>query len=116
MYKTAVADCGCYDNRVDKLWWNEMWCGYPVLPEEGGYNASSAIVHAQKLKDDQRLLLVVGSNDSNVDPACTYQLAAALQREGTAFELHVMVGHGHGCAESAYGQRKRLGFVLDHHK
>ena len=29
-YKAAVADCGCHDNRMDKLWWNEQWMGWPV--------------------------------------------------------------------------------------
>ncbi|ETW08083.1 hypothetical protein H310_02447 [Aphanomyces invadans] len=29
LYTVAVADCGCHDNRVDKLWWNELWMGYP---------------------------------------------------------------------------------------
>lgn len=24
-YKVAVADCGCHDNRMDKIWWNELW-------------------------------------------------------------------------------------------
>ena len=31
-YKAAVALCGCHDNRVDKLWWNEQWMGYPLGP------------------------------------------------------------------------------------
>jgi dipeptidyl-peptidase 4 len=22
-YKAAVADCGCHDNRMGKIWWNE---------------------------------------------------------------------------------------------
>ena len=22
-------DCGCHDNRMDKVWWNELWMGYP---------------------------------------------------------------------------------------
>ena len=26
-YKAAVADCGCHDNRMDKIWWNELWMG-----------------------------------------------------------------------------------------
>ena len=24
-YKVGVADCGCHDNRMDKIWWNELW-------------------------------------------------------------------------------------------
>ena len=26
-YKAAAADCGCHDNRMDKIWWNELWMG-----------------------------------------------------------------------------------------
>jgi dipeptidyl-peptidase 4 len=26
-YHAAVADCGCHDNRMDKIWWNEQWLG-----------------------------------------------------------------------------------------
>jgi len=29
-YKACVADCGCHDNRMDKIWWNEQWMGWPV--------------------------------------------------------------------------------------
>jgi dipeptidyl aminopeptidase/acylaminoacyl peptidase len=32
-YKAAVADCGCHDNRMDKIWWNEAWMSWPVGPE-----------------------------------------------------------------------------------
>ena len=24
-YKVGVAACGCHDNRMDKMWWNEQW-------------------------------------------------------------------------------------------
>jgi dipeptidyl aminopeptidase/acylaminoacyl peptidase len=26
-YKAAASDCGCHDNRMDKIWWNEAWMG-----------------------------------------------------------------------------------------
>ena len=29
-YKVGVADCGCHDNRMDKIWWNELWMGWPI--------------------------------------------------------------------------------------
>src|SRR5207249_923628 len=32
-YKVGVAACGCHDNRMDKIWWNEQWMGWPVGPE-----------------------------------------------------------------------------------
>ena len=28
-YKAAYSACGCHDNRMDKIWWNELWLGYP---------------------------------------------------------------------------------------
>ena len=31
-YKVGVAACGCHDNRMDKIWWNEQWMGWPVGP------------------------------------------------------------------------------------
>jgi len=29
-YKAAVSNCGCHDNRMDKIWWNEQWMSWPV--------------------------------------------------------------------------------------
>ena len=46
-YKVAVSSCGCQDNRMDKIWWNEQWMGYPVGE---WYEASSNVVNAAKLK------------------------------------------------------------------
>ncbi|MBM3848418.1 MAG: S9 family peptidase, partial [Verrucomicrobia bacterium] len=65
-YKAAVADCGCHDNRMDKIWWNEAWMGYPVGP---WYYDNSNVTHASKLKG--KLLLTLGELDRNVDPAST---------------------------------------------
>jgi len=31
-YKVAVASSGCHDNRMDKIWWNEQWMGWPIGP------------------------------------------------------------------------------------
>ncbi len=42
-YKAAVAFAGCHDNRMDKIWWNEQWMGWPIGPH---YAASSNIVNA----------------------------------------------------------------------
>ena len=32
-YKAAVAFAGCHDNRMDKIWWNEQWMGWPIGPQ-----------------------------------------------------------------------------------
>jgi dipeptidyl-peptidase 4 len=63
-YDVAVADCGCHDNRMDKIWWNEAWMGWPIGP---WYADNSNVTHAAKLRG--ALLLTVGELDRNVDPA-----------------------------------------------
>ncbi|MEO8252933.1 MAG: DPP IV N-terminal domain-containing protein, partial [Flavobacterium sp.] len=45
-YDVAVSSCGCHDNRMDKMWWNEQWMGYPVGPE---YEACSNTVNAAQM-------------------------------------------------------------------
>ncbi len=107
-YKVAVADCGCHDNRMDKIWWNEQWMGWPV---DKSYEESSNVVNAHLLRSDAKLLLLVGEVDSNVDPASTMQVAAALQKAGKDYEMVIVAGSNHGSAETPYGSKKRLEFL-----
>ena len=106
-YKAGVADCGCHDNRMDKIWWNEQWMGWPVGPQ---YAEQSNVTHARNLQG--KLLLIVGELDKNVDPASTMQVVNALIKADKDFELLVVPGAGHGIAESAYGSRRRMDFFV----
>jgi len=106
-YKAGVADCGCHDNRMDKIWWNEQWMGWPIGPH---YVAQSNVTLAPNLKG--KLLLMVGEMDTNVDPASTMQVVNALIHADKDFELLVMPGAGHGVAGSAYGQRRLQDFFV----
>jgi dipeptidyl-peptidase-4 len=108
-YKAAVADCGCHDNRMDKIWWNEQWMDWPVGPE---YADNSNVTHAKNLKG--ALLLTVGEVDTNVDPASTYQVINALIAADKDFEFLPMTGRNHGSGEERYGQRRRVDFFRDH--
>jgi dipeptidyl aminopeptidase/acylaminoacyl peptidase len=108
-YKVAVADCGCHDSRMDKIWWNEAWMGYPVGPH---YREQSNVTQAHKLTG--KLMLVVGELDRNVDPASTTQVVHALIRANKDFDFLLMAGAGHGAAESAYGRRRRQDFFVRH--
>jgi dipeptidyl aminopeptidase/acylaminoacyl peptidase len=108
-YKVAVADCGCHDNRMDKIWWNEQWMGWPVGPE---YAANSNAVNAKLLQG--KLLLIVGELDDNVDPSSTMLVVNALEKADKDFELLVITGAHHGAAETAYGSRKRAEFLMKH--
>ncbi len=108
-YKAAVADCGCHDNRMDKVWWNELWMGWPIGPH---YAEQSNVTQAHRLQG--KLLLVVGELDDNVDPASTMQVVNALIKADKDFELLVVPGSGHGSAESPYGNRRRMDFFVHH--
>ena len=106
-YKAAVADCGCHDNRMDKIWWNEQWMGWPV---DESYARSSNTEHAARLGG--RLMLVVGALDDNVDPSSTMQVVQKLIDAGKDFELLVVPNGGHGVAESEYGNLRRARFLF----
>jgi dipeptidyl aminopeptidase/acylaminoacyl peptidase len=107
-YKVCVSSCGCHDNRMDKIWWNEQWMGWPLGPE---YAASSNVDNASRLQG--RLLLIVGEVDTNVDPASTMQVVNALIKADKTFDLLVIPGGGHGMG-GAYGEKKRNDFFVHH--
>jgi dipeptidyl aminopeptidase/acylaminoacyl peptidase len=106
-YKAAASDCGCHDNRMDKIWWNELWMGWPVGPH---YDEQSNVTNAHKLQG--KLLLTVGELDRNVDPASTMQVVNALIRADKDFELVVIPGGGHGSGSGPYGTRRRNDFFV----
>ncbi len=105
-YKAAASDCGCHDNRMDKIWWNEAWLGL-MGPH---YAENSNVTHAAKLTG--KLLLTVGELDRNVDPASTLQVANALIKANKDFELLIIPGAGHGAGESPYASRRRMDFFV----
>jgi len=90
-YKVAVSNSGCHDNRMDKIWWNEQWMGWPVGPQ---YSESSNVDNAWRLKG--KLMLVVGLMDHNVDPSSTFQVADRLIKANKTFDLLVVPEADHG--------------------
>ncbi|MCA9029817.1 MAG: prolyl oligopeptidase family serine peptidase, partial [Planctomycetaceae bacterium] len=108
-YDVGCADCGCHDNRMDKIWWNEAWMGWPVGP---WYAASSNVENAARLQG--ALMLTVGELDRNVDPASTMQVVDALIKAEKDFDLIVFPGAGHGAGSSPYGIRRQMDFFVRH--
>lgn len=105
-YKAAYSSCGCHDNRMDKIWWNEQWLGYPIGDQ---YKEGSNVENAHLLT--RPLMLVVGELDDNVDPASTMQVVNALVKANKEFELVVLPGVHHTMGES-YGEHKRYDFFV----
>ena len=106
-YKVAVSDCGCHDNRMDKIWWNELWMSWPIGPH---YAEQSNVTQAHRLQG--KLLLIVGELDRNVDPTSTMQVVNALIKADKDFDMLVVPGGGHGIAESPYGFRRRQDYFV----
>lgn len=107
-YKAAYSACGCHDNRMDKIWWNELWLGYPVGDQ---YKEGSNVENAHLLS--RPLMLVVGELDDNVDPASTMQVVNALIKANKDFELVVIPGAHHTMGED-FGEHKRYDFFVRH--
>ena len=105
-YKVAVSFAGCHDNRMDKIWWNEQWMGWPI---DASYDSSSNVVNAHKLQG--KLLLIVGELDENVDPASTLQVANALVKANKSFDFFMFPNGEHAVgrrgALAPYGDRKQ---------
>ena len=113
-YKAAVSAAGCHDNRMDKIWWNEQWMGWPIGPQ---YSASSNVDNAYRLQGD--LLLVVGELDTNVDPSSTMQVVNQLIKHNKNFDLLVVPGANHPAGRgndptAPYGDHKRFDFFVQH--
>jgi S-formylglutathione hydrolase FrmB len=105
-YKAAAASSGCHDNRMDKIWWNEQWMGWPLGPH---YAASSNMENASKLQG--HLLLLYGEMDKNVDPSSTMQVVNQLVLANKDFDLVAIPNSDHTNG-GAYGDRKRFDFFV----
>lgn len=103
-YKVGVALCGCHDNRMDKIWWNEQWMGYPIGP---WYSENSNVDNAWRLEG--KLLLINGEIDDNVDPASTLQVVNALIKADKDFEQFYLPGYSHNLGDD-YVTRKVFEF------
>ncbi|HUB77411.1 MAG TPA: DPP IV N-terminal domain-containing protein [Bryobacteraceae bacterium] len=90
-YKVVVTNSGCHDNRMDKIWWNEQWMGWPIGPE---YAASSNVDNAHRLKG--KVLIIIGEMDTNVDPASSLQVVNALVKAQKHFDMLYIPGQNHG--------------------
>jgi dipeptidyl aminopeptidase/acylaminoacyl peptidase len=112
-YTVGVAYAGCYDNRMDKISWNEQWMGWPV---DASYARSSGAVNAWRLKG--HLLMIFGEQDSNVDPSSSLQVVNALIKAGKDFDLLEVPGGEHTVGRSTgpiyYVERRQFAFFVRH--
>ena len=105
-YKVGVADCGCHDNRMDKIWWNEQWMGWPVGPHTPSSPTSTNAhkLHGQAAADGRRARHATSTPPDDAGRQCAGQ-----GRQG--LRLHGLSGAGHG-EVGAYGQRRLRDFFV----
>src|SRR5690606_8724490 len=74
-YKVGVASAGDHDFRMEKVWWPEMYQGWPV---DETYEKVSNITNAKNLKGK---LLLVRSEERRVGKECRSRWAADQYKE-----------------------------------
>lgn len=108
-YKVGVASAGNHDHRMAKVWWPELWMGYPA---DKHYNDQSNLTLANNLNG--KLLLVHGDMDNNVNPAATLRLAGELIKANKDFDLIIIPNRRHGLNDHPYFIRKRWDYFVKH--
>jgi dipeptidyl-peptidase 4 len=110
-YKVGVSSAADHDHRMEKVWWPEMYMGYPV---GDFYDEQSNITNAHKLQG--RLLIAHGAIDENVNPSATYKLAEYLIRAGKDFDMLILPGtnHSFGRADGDYFTKIRWNYFIRH--
>ncbi|MXW64378.1 MAG: S9 family peptidase [Bacteroidetes bacterium SB0662_bin_6] len=83
--------------------YTERYMSTPQRNEQG-YRNSAPVTWADRLRDNQDLLIIHGDLDDNVHFQNTVQMADALQQAGKQFDLMMYPGRNHGI----YGGMTRL--------
>lgn len=94
LYKAGISGAPVTDWTTYDTAYTERYMGDPrKVPE--AYKASSVITYAEGIKDDA-LLLIHGMADDNVIFQNAIDVMAALQQQGTDFQLMTYPGEKHG--------------------
>jgi dipeptidyl-peptidase-4 len=93
VYTAAVARSAPTDWRNYDTIYTERYMSTPALNREG-YEAGAVLTFADRLRG--KLLILHGMVDDNVHPTNAFQLIAALDRAGKAYESRFWPDAGHG--------------------
>jgi dipeptidyl-peptidase 4 len=107
-YKVCISISGDHDPRLDKVWWNELYQGYPVGDD---YVEQSNVTMAGKLEG--HLLLEHGDIDDNVHPAGTMRFADALMKANKSFDMLFVPNMAHG-ERNDYVARRRWDYFVQY--
>jgi len=99
VWKAGVSGAPVTDWRFYDSIWTERYLDHPESNEEG-YRLSSAVTHADQLKD--HLFIVHGTSDDNVHPHNTFAFVRELIDEDIPFESAIYPGQKHGFKRGPY--------------
>ena len=102
-FTAGVAVAPVTDWRLYDTIYTERYLSTPQKNPEG-YREGAPQTYADRLQDDQDLLIIHGDFDDNVHFQNAIQMADALQEAGKQFEMMVYPGRNHGI----YGGNTRL--------
>ncbi|MBU1014152.1 MAG: S9 family peptidase [Bacteroidetes bacterium] len=106
-YKVGVSSAGNHDQRIDKVWWNELYMGFPEGPE---YEQQANMSKAANLKG--KLLLIHGDMDNNVNPIETIRMANALMEANRDFDMLIIPNKDHNLYDHKFFTRKRWDYFV----
>ena len=115
-YKVAASRTpGCHDNRMDKIWWNEQWMGWPLGPQYSGVverrqrlpTAGRPAARRRRARHERR----------SRRPRCRW--CNQLIKHDKNFDLLVVPGANHPAGRgndptAPYGDHKRFDFFVQH--
>ena len=107
-YKAAVSSAGCHDNRMDKIWWNEQWMGWPI-----GRTTPSRPTSTTPTGCRARCCSSSARWTATSIRRRPMQVVNQLIKHNKDFDLLVIPGAGHGNG-GAYGEHKRFDFFARH--
>ncbi|CAG9981147.1 unnamed protein product [Clonostachys byssicola] len=107
-YKVAISSSGAHDQTLSNLWWSEQWLGYPAheAPAE-----NSNTIHAKKLPDHAKLMLIAGGMDHALNPASVMRFVQALDKCNKMYELVFIPDVGDECGSETYAPMRAEAFL-----
>jgi len=102
----------CGVNYYNQMW-TESIMDYPLNTEL--CEEMSLLNMSRNLKG--KLMIMVGDQDEDVNPASQFILISSLQKEGKDFDMYIITNAGHAFVENRYSYcRKAYGYFLEHMK
>jgi len=111
-FKVGVSEAGNHDNRDYEDDWGERYQGLLVTHPDGTTNYDNQANELKAKNLEGKLLLAVGTMDTNVPPYNTFLVVNALIAANRDFDLIVLPNRNHGFGNEPYMVRRRWDYFV----